>query len=324
MLRRRFAALDRRLAGRAPVQILMLALCVVGIVGYVDVLTGDEVSLGLFYLGPVSLAAWYVGRWPGVWTAVVSCITWYIADAGTQYSHPAIPVWNALVRLGFFLISGLLLTALRESLLKERKLARTDSLTGLFSRRAFQERLEHDLAFAQRRNRPLTLAYVDLDDFKSINDAFGHAEGDRVLQTTARELKQLVRRVDTVARLGGDEFALVLPDTDEQGAHRVITNLHLELRKAHMAKGRNVTCSIGVVTFLDPAVSPEEAVAAGDRVMYEVKRQGKGGVAFVVRGEAAGPRAAADPPQAALQSSAKLGRHDQESEDLDSESSGTV
>ena len=324
MLRRTFAALDRGLAGRTPAQILILALCVVGIVGYVDVLTGDEVSLGLFYLGPVSLAAWYVGRWPGVWVAVISCITWYIADAGTQYSHPAIPVWNALVRLGFILVSGLLLTSLRDSLLKERTLARTDSLTGLFSRRAFQKRLEHDLAFAQRRNRPVTLAYVDLDDFKSINDAFGHAEGDRVLQATARVLKQLVRRVDTVARLGGDQFALVLPDTDEHGAHRVISNLGQALRNALLATGRELTCSIGVVTFLDPAVSAEGAVAAGDGVMYEVKRQGKGGVEFMVRGEAVQPRAAADPPQAALRYSANLGRHNQDPEESNDQSSGRV
>lgn len=293
------AALDNVLARRTPFQLLLLAVCGVVIVGYVDAVTGYEVSLGLFYVGPVAIAAWYVGRWAGVWIAALCCITWYIAGIGNQYSHPAIPVWNALVRLGFFLISGLLLAALRDRLLKERHLARTDSLTGLLTRRAFEERLEHDLEFAQRRNGALSIAYVDLDNFKSVNDVYGHAEGDRVLQATARALRQHVRRADTVARLGGDEFALVLPDTDSHGAHQVVSALEQELRKAFPGSAPDVTCSIGVVTFLDPAVSVKDAVAAADAVMYEVKRQGKGGISFTVRDKAVQSRAAANTPHAA-------------------------
>ena len=282
-------------------QILALAVCGVLIVGGVDYLTGYEVSMSLFYLGPVAVAAWYAGRWTGFAIAALSCVSWYIADsaAGNQYSHPAIAIWNAIVRFGFFLITSLLLTALRKSLHAQQYLARTDGLTGLYGRREFEDRLKHDLALAQRRKCVLTLAYVDLDDFKTVNDKHGHAGGDRVLRAIGRALGGSVREADTAARIGGDEFALILPDTDGHPAQQAISKLTRVLHEALEAIGWGVTCSIGVVTFVDSPSSPEHAVAVADELMYQVKRKGKDAVAFRVLGGAVQPRAGADAPQAA-------------------------
>ena len=286
MLTRTIAAVDKVLARGTPGLILALAVSGVAAVGYVDFLTGFEVSLSLFYLGPIAIAAWYVGRWPGIGIAALACISWYIADARHQYSHPSIPIWNAMVRLEVFLVFALLLTALRDHVLKERQLARTDSLTQLFGQRTFLERLEHDLALAQRRNSAISLVYIDLDDFKTVNDTYGHGEGDQVLRTTGRVLRQAVRRTDTAARLGGDEFALILPDTNSDGAHEVIRNLRKLLEEAFLATGFKVTCSIGVVTYLDATLSPERVIAVADELMYQVKRGGKASVAYRVVGEA--------------------------------------
>jgi K+-sensing histidine kinase KdpD len=106
--------------------ILALAACGVMIVGGIDYFTGYEISMSLFYLGPVALAAWYAGRWPGFAIAVLSCVVWYCADlrSGNQYIHPAIPVWNALVRFGFFFITGSLMTSLRENLRTQQHLGK--------------------------------------------------------------------------------------------------------------------------------------------------------------------------------------------------------
>jgi len=251
-------------------------------VGYLDYATGYEISVSLLYVGPVALAAWYAGRWPGIAIAVLSCIAWYAADfySGNQYSNALIPYWNALVRLGFFLITGLLLSALRASLQYQKLLASIDPLTGLYGRRAFEERLEHDLALARRRKSAVTLAYIDLDDFKRVNDQRGHAAGDRVLKVTARVLMESVRATDTAARLGGDEFALVLPDTDGAGARRAIENVAKALRAAYAEDGNGVGCSIGAITFTGAEPATAQAIAAADALMYEVKRQGKGAVAF--------------------------------------------
>ncbi len=292
------STLNHRVDKLARAGILVLAALGAAIVGGIDYFTGYEISMSLFYLGPVALAAWYAGRWPAFAIAVLSCVVWYIADltSGNQYSHPAIPVWNALVRFGFLSITGSLITSLRENLRTQQYLARTDSLTGLYGRRAFEDRLDHDLAMAQRHKTVLTLAYLDLDDFKTLNDTRGHAEGDRVLRVMGRVLKGSVRDTDTAARLGGDEFALVLPDTDSEGAQQVIAKLKRGLDEALEEGARGVACSIGVVTFLGSVRSSQEAVASADDLMYQVKHKGKGAVAFIVLGEAGQARVAADAP----------------------------
>jgi diguanylate cyclase (GGDEF)-like protein len=284
------SALDRGLSRWSQSSIVGLASVLVGLQGLADYVTGYELSMSLFYVVPVALAAWYGGRAATVAIAGLSCVVWYVADlaAGHLYSHPAIPVWNSMVRLGFFLLSGLLLDALRRTLGRERARARTDSLTGLLSRRGFEERLEHDLALAQRVGGPITLAYVDLDDFKSVNDRHGHPAGDRVLQTVGRVLRQLLRRADTAARIGGDEFAVILPDTGADGARELVSKLEGDLRVALTGGGPAVTCSVGIVTWLDASLPMGEAVATADALMYEVKRGGKAGVAHRVVTEAGG------------------------------------
>jgi len=292
--------LDAQLARWGAAPILALAASGVALVGGVDFLTGYEVSVSIFYLGPVALAAWYAGRAAGVSVALLSCVSWYVADVagGNQYSHPAIPVWNALIRLCFFLAVALLIDALQRSLRAQHLLARTDALTGLAGRRAFEERLAHDLALAQRRGSALTLAFLDLDGFKAVNDRHGHAAGDRLLEAAGRVLKGAVREVDTAARMGGDEFALILPDTDDRGARRVMDKLAHELRAALVALPGEASCSIGVVTFLDAATSPQGAVALADELMYQAKRRERGGAAFRVLGNPI-PRPAAGAAQVA-------------------------
>jgi len=281
----------RRLDALDAPAIAILAIASVLVIGLADYFTGYEVSMSLFYLGPVALAAWYAGNAAGIAVAVFSCASWYTAEiaAGHPYSHPAIPVWNALVRFGFFLISGMLIATLRGAMQREQRLARTDALTGLHGRRSFEERVEHDLALAQRRGSAISIAYIDLDDFKAINDAHGHAGGDRVLQAVGAALNSSTRRVDTAARLGGDEFALLMPDTDARGVQLAIPNLERAFKTRFAALGITATCSIGVVTFSDPTLSSASAVSAADALMYDVKRRGKGAIAYREIGRTAEP-----------------------------------
>lgn len=266
----------------SPGQSLAVALAGVGIVAAADYATGHEIAMSLFYLGPVGFAAWACGRFAGVLLAVLSTVAWYAAEIAvyTEYSHPFIPIWNSLIRFGFFLSGALLIAALRSAIETATFLARTDPLTGIHNRRAFLDRLEHDLILAKRHQSPVTIACVDVDEFKAVNDAFGHAQGDQVLQIVATVMLGTTRRVDTAARLGGDEFAMVLPDTDASGARNVLERIVSELRLALGAAGLDVTCSIGAVTMTKPGESTTELLAAADALMYEVKRSGKGGVAY--------------------------------------------
>jgi diguanylate cyclase (GGDEF)-like protein len=275
------ASLDRRLGGLPPVWIAILAAFGVGIVGLVDFLTGYEIALSILYLGPVGMAAWYGKRRAGIWIAALSCAAWFAADVGVGhvYSHLWIPAWNALVRLGFFLIVALLVDALHARLSTAQWLATNDPLTGLLNSRGFAERLEYVLALARRNRTPISLAYLDVDDFKRINDRDGHDAGDRLLQDVAAALRKGVRNSDAVARLGGDEFALLLPDTDEDGAQLLMSKLTEALLHSTRS-GQTVGCSVGVATFIQPPDSAEQAIKAADHLMYGVKNSGKNAVAY--------------------------------------------
>ncbi len=283
--------IDRFLVRLSCAQVAALAMVGILLVGAVDVATGRELLMGLFYLGPVTLAAWYGGKRAGLAIALAAGGAWLLADTigGVTYSHPAIPFWNGLVRLGFFLVTSSLLSALRVHLDAERRLARIDGLTGVFNRQAFIERLEYALALAAREQRPLTLAYVDVDNFKRINDRHGHEEGDRVLRIVAQTLVNTVRRTDIVARLGGDEFAVLLTGADLAGSERILRKTAQALEAAIRAAGHETACSIGAAMFTSPPARAGEAIAAADALMYKAKASGKHAVVLELWTPAAAP-----------------------------------
>ena len=175
-----------------------------------------------------------------------------------------------------------LLDRLRTQVDIEQQLARSDPVTGIFNRRAFLERLQYRLDLAVREEKPVVLAYIDLDDFKRVNDRGGHDEGDRVLRLVASTLTESVRRTDVVARLGGDEFGLLFAGADRASAERLIAKVRHSLLRTLTTEQSAVTCSIGCVTFQASAPDPDAALRAADSLMYKVKSQGKNAVAFEV------------------------------------------
>ena len=263
---------------------LQLAVAFVGIVivGAMDYRTGYEVSLSILYLLPITIATWFAGRRIGVIYALLCGLSWYVVVKATAepFSHGWIPVWNDMVRIGFFLTHALLLDAFRRRLRDEQALARTDPLTGVLNSRAFDESLQHEFAMARRLGAPLTLAYVDLDHFKRINDNGGHADGDRILQACARHLRDSVRSTDEVARVGGDEFVLLMPDTNTDGAAVVVDKFAHKLATLRCRDDARVSCSIGAMTFIELPATREAMVAAADQLMYEVKSDGRGCAMF--------------------------------------------
>jgi diguanylate cyclase (GGDEF)-like protein len=263
-----------------------LALAITVLIAILDHMTGYEVSLSIFYLGPVAFAAWLAGRWPGLAVALVSAGVWLVADftAGHEYTQPWIPYWNATVRLGFFGVTAYLLASLRDHLASERRLARLDPLTGVLNGRAFEEEGGRLLALAGRRGHLTTIAYLDLDNFKAVNDTLGHHGGDELLRAVAQSLVDGVRRTDLVARLGGDEFALFLPETDADTARTVIARLQARLADVQRSDGRPVSLSIGVGTFATAPPTLDDAIHVVDELMYRVKGGGKGDVAFQLFG----------------------------------------
>jgi len=250
------------------------------LVGIPDYFFGGEIIFPMFYLVPVALTSWYAGRAAGVLVACVSTATWLTADilSGVSYSSAYIPMWNALVMLTFFIIVAYLLNAFR----REKSSAREDYLTGLGNRRHFFEVADAEIRRSARYGHAFTLAYIDVDDFKAINDRFGHAEGDALLKSIALDIQESIRETDIAARLGGDEFAVLLPESNADSAAGFFDKLHKKISQAPRRNGRSITFSIGVVTFISPPSSIDEMIKIVDRLMYEAKNSGKNLVKYSV------------------------------------------
>jgi diguanylate cyclase (GGDEF)-like protein len=271
---------DTWLRRRTGPAILTIGLAAIGLIGWIDYLTGYDLSFSIFYVAPIALVAWYGSRSDSILIALVSAVIWFFVDisSGHPYLHLFAPVWNAAVRLGYFSIIGWLLVLLQQRIRTEAQLARTDPLTGILNSRAFSEEAGRYLLLAGRQQTPFTLVYLDLDNFKLVNDTRGHAEGDRVLRAVADTLLVSTRRADLVARLGGDEFALYLPATDLSGARLFAPKILGLLRAAFEAGAWPVTVSLGAVAFAVPPSGLDQAIHLADVTMYRVKNSGKNNI----------------------------------------------
>lgn len=152
--------------------------------------------------------------------------------------------------------------------------AATDPLTGALNHREFHERLAGAVARAHRQGHDLAVALIDLDNFKPINDTYGHQIGDRVLVDVVEHLRAAVREGDVVARIGGDELALVLPDCDLADATAMAERVRATIAAADLGDGQKLTLSIGV-SSLTYAASPDALVGSADRALYWAKRNGR-------------------------------------------------
>lgn len=247
------------------------------LLGVVDYLTGPDLSFLIFYLIPVSLAAWFGGRRAGVLTALTGAVTWFLADVATRfpYVHFLIPSWNVIEKLGVFLIVAYIVSATKTAGDREKASARTDFLTEVLNRRSFFESADLERNRAQRYQHPFTVAYIDVDNFKFVNDLFGHESGDVLLRSVAETIQKGIRKIDLVARMGDDEFALLLPETGYESAQAVIRKTGVRLLEVARKHGWPVTFSIGVVTFAGFPATVDEMIRVADNLMTSVKKSGK-------------------------------------------------
>ncbi len=255
---------------------LIVGFLLVVFLGTIDYLSGD-LSFLIFYLVPVSMVTWFVGREAGFSISIVSAVIWMISDVTgvSSYQHPVISYWNAIVKVGFFFVFTYILAALKEVYDQEKTHSRTDYLTGIANRRFFFEQAEVELKRARRYNHSLTVVYIDVDDFKKVNDRFGHDAGDAALRVVARTVSRHLRLIDVIARLGGDEFAILLPETGYDASQRVIHKLQEGLRGRMKEEGWPITFSIGAISYANVPESIDEMLKRADSLMYSVKKSSK-------------------------------------------------
>ncbi len=276
-------------AAPAPRAWIVWATALLGVVviGGIDWFSGVELRVFPLYYLPVGVVAWYRSRWGTLTISVLCGVAWFLSNylAGMQFSRTAVWVANTVVQGGSFAIVALLIASLRTALSRERSLSRTDPLTALMNARAFHEDGARLLGPCRRNRRPVTVAYIDLDHFKAVNDQFGHQAGDDLLRAAAGALRASVRNSDLVARLGGDEFVALLPEVSPPEAALILERLRLAMATSVAAAPGGVTVSVGGITFLTLPAELQDMVRRADACMYVAKASGKNRVHLEVVGE---------------------------------------
>jgi len=232
-------------------------------------------SVAFVFLLPMSFATWFLSWVAGAVIAAAGAVFLFYFDLRlTPAAGPAVAYWNGAINVVVPAVFIYIFTELRSLYCKQLKLSRHDVLTALLNRRAFIEAVTAENRRMSRHARPLTIAYVDLDNFKHINDTFGHAAGDDFLIQVSQQISRRLRATDCLARLGGDEFAILLPETDQAAAQLVLAEIHSSLQQLAADREYKSTASVGAVTFHSPA-DADKMIAIADEAMYAVKQSGK-------------------------------------------------
>ncbi|MFN0011009.1 MAG: GGDEF domain-containing protein [Phycisphaerales bacterium] len=270
-------------AARLPsALILAFGVALLALVATFDEWAGPHAPLALFYTLPIALVTWYVGTSWGLLFALFGGV------AAFAYGFPSLPsqlprfdlAMVLVTRVGSFAVVAALLASLRRVLDQQRNLANTDEMTSIANARAFRAAATQEIARMARSTEPLSAVFLDCDNFKMVNDRFGHAAGDDVLRSVAQTISANLRATDHVGRLGGDEFGILLPGLQAADAAVLVPKLRHRLLEVMHERGWPVTFSLGVRTFHRPPAGIDELLGAIDALQYRAKEAGKNRIMF--------------------------------------------
>jgi diguanylate cyclase (GGDEF)-like protein len=260
-----------------------LIITITGCIGIIVLWTldyyvaGQDITFTLLYLIPVGITAWFGGLAGGIITSILSTLTWFFVyfNQGEFPDITPLLIINFFLKLIFYIVFSFMLYRLKQNLIREKKISATDDLTNAINRRAFNAILKSEIFRASRYNHPISLIYFDVDNFKSINDNYGHITGDKVLKKISETAKSNLRNTDFFARMGGDEFAVLLPETAYQDAEKAAAALFEALNS--MSQKQKFTCSfsMGMVTYHNMPQDPGVIISKADNLMYYSKKHGK-------------------------------------------------
>ena len=261
-------------------QWIAFGLVLMLLVAAVDFATAFKLRLTVIYLVPLLVLTWVMGRLFGVLLSIVSCTSWTYVDAvgGAYINNPSLLYWDWGTVLFGFLVMVVALTELRKAFEDAHFQSRKDALTGLVNKGGFYPVVSAEIEVCRRYKRTLSIAYIDCDNFKMVNDKFGHHIGDELLRVISKTMQRKLRSSDLPGRLGGDEFAVMLPETNAEACRMVIEMLQQRLLHEMQEHNWPVTFSIGIATFLRMPASIEDMIRQADKLMYAVKNTSKGAI----------------------------------------------
>ncbi len=253
-------------------------------IGLVDYHTGPSISFSLLYILPVSALAWLNSRPVIIPVSIITALTWVIVDfESSRFPFSVVSYsWNFFSRIIVLMIIATLISTLRRTLLHTYHLSCRDSLTNALNYRGFNELAEYEIYRSTRSRKAMTLIYLDVDNFKAINDTLGHNVGDGLLLSIVDVMHRTTRKSDLVARLGGDEFAILLPDTGQEAAKSTATKIYKNLLDIKAGLAWPITISMGVLTCVEMPRTLDAMIGMADQLMYTIKVKSKNGIAYSV------------------------------------------
>ncbi len=257
--------------------LLAIGLSTAILIGVLQYFTGPQISFSILYLFPILIITWFAGRSAGIAVAIASIVSWLASDLtfASCFSNPGIPYLNEAFRLIVFIMIVWVVSKLKDTVELKEKLAMTDFLTGVGNNRAFTIEADAEIKRAKDSELTFSAAYLDIDDFKLINDNLGHSTGDAVLRKVAQIINENTRKSDILARFGGDEFVMLFPETSDVAALNIAKKLQTALIASMNENNWPVTFSIGLVTFNVIPDTVDGILKVADSQMYASKQNGK-------------------------------------------------
>lgn len=255
--------------------IFIIATLALAFIGYIDLFFGYEFSFPLFYLIPVGYVAWFSGKKTGLFFALLAACLWFYIDylSDRSYVNQYAIYWNAMMRLGIFSTVSMLIYLIHKKIKEVDVLARKDSLTTLYNRLGMIDLIQMEINRTNRYGNTFALVLIDLDNFKMINDSFGHRQGDRALKHFALLLKKNSRKTDLIGRIGGDEFVLVLPCVNQEQSVRIIEKIQKQVKQHHHKHPHLIAnFSAGLLVCGETKLSAIELLSRADKLMYFSKK----------------------------------------------------
>lgn len=258
-------------------QLLLITTLVILTLGILDYLTGSEISISLFFFFPIAVITWYMGARYGGLFSLLSAILWDLVQRqqGFAYSTQFARYWALVMHLAYYVLVVLASNYLKNALDTTRRMAARDPLTGLLNSREFYRLAAIEFLLLRRHSQPVAIAFLDLDNFKLINDRYGHQAGDELIQLVSQTIAGSLRRTDLLARVGGDEFAILLPGADVHSTSLVAHKIQSDLAAATQERGYLISFSMGALAFASPPSDFQKALRQADALMYQAKARGK-------------------------------------------------
>jgi diguanylate cyclase (GGDEF)-like protein len=192
-----------------------------------------------------------------------------------MYAHTTVRVWNTIMMLGMFLFAAYSISTVKKLFIKEHEHADTDELTGVASIKFFYEQARIEISRAANNKLPLTLAYINIDNLRSINETLGHIAGDYLLHEVARVMRSTLRSTDIISRLGGAKFDVLMPETTNENATVIIYKLQEHLLEVVKKNHWPVTFRTGVVTCDATTCTIDELIAKAEGLMTTARKPTK-------------------------------------------------